>query len=96
MVAATETETRAGRSRTTDTPDIQNFQKSLRLVLSKSSAFRKYAHWTRAASLHFCATAAAPMDHFARMQQSGGNQAPPVFPRSGNGFRLARLIGNAY
>src|SRR5207237_6685218 len=44
----------------------------------------------------FCATAAAPMYHFARMQQSGGNETTPVFPLSGNGFGLARLIGNAY
>ena len=52
MVAATEMETRAGRFRTTDTPGIQNFLKSLLRVLSKSSAFQKYSHSTRAASLH--------------------------------------------
>ena len=36
------------------------------------------------------------MDRFAYMHQSGANQAMPVFRGSGNGFGLARIIGNAY
>jgi hypothetical protein len=69
----------------------------LRIVTIKViRLFKNYSHSNAVASPHFMLTAAAPMYHFARMQQSGGNDAMPVFPHPGNGFGLARLIGNAY
>jgi hypothetical protein len=36
------------------------------------------------------------MGRFAYMRQRVGNRATPVLLPSGNGFGLARLVGNAY
>jgi hypothetical protein len=63
---------------------------------SKSSASSKTIHTRHGGDSAFCVTTAVSMDRFAYMHQSGGNQATPLFRRSGNGFGLARLIGNAY
>jgi len=89
-------ETHGGRSRITNTMDIPDLQRSRRLVSSKSSASSKTIHTRHGGDFAFHVTSTVPMYHFARMQPSGGNEATPVFPRSGNGFGLARLIGNAY
>src|SRR5437773_10976261 len=52
-VHANETENCADHSRIVDTQDIPESQRSLRLVLSKSSDLQMYSHLTGAASLHF-------------------------------------------
>jgi hypothetical protein len=36
------------------------------------------------------------MDRFTYMRQKGWQSSDPVLLRSGNGFGLARFIGNAY
>jgi hypothetical protein len=94
-IDANEMETRAGRSRAMETPGIQDFRKSLRVLLSKSSASSNYSHSTGAASPHLGGDRIAdgPLRLYA---PKGSNQAMPVLLASGHGFRLARLIGNAY
>jgi hypothetical protein len=41
-------------------------------------------------------TTAMPMDRFAYVRKRGGNQGTIGLLSSGNGFGLARIIGNAY
>jgi hypothetical protein len=41
-------------------------------------------------------TTAMPIDRFAYVRKRGGNQGTIGLLPSGNGFGLARIIGNAY
>jgi len=90
-----EMETHGGRSRITDTLDIPDLRRSLRLVLSKSSASSNYSHSTQRRVRILCDDRRAD-GPFRLYTPKGWQSSDAMFPGSGNGFGLARFIGNAY